>query len=146
MNVQWRKMGRLVLVTGGVASLCLTVATAFAQSADDDQYAPPATSRISSRRAAPSNSADGWHDRSADDGDAAESGPAQQPIANQPSRPAEAPRAGSPGYAPSYQQPQPNRQPANRSPVDPRYRQPNSSQDGPHSDSRRTVRPTNQIG
>ncbi len=57
-------------------------------------------------------------------------------------------RAGSPGYAPSYQQPQPNpnRQPANRSTVDPRYRQPNSAQDGPNNDSRRTVRPTNQMG
>ena len=136
MNVEWRKMGRLVLVTGGVLSLCLTVASAFAQSADDDQYAPPASSRTSSsNRTSPSNSADGWHDRSADDGDATES------------RPTEAPRAGSPGYAPPYQQ-QPNssRQSANRPPVDPRYRQPsNSTQSGPYVDPRRTVRPANQM-
>lgn len=144
MNVQWRKMGSLVLATGGAISLCL-VASAFAQSGEDDQFLPPAASRSS--RTLQMNQADGWHDRSSTDGDAAEGRPIQQPTANQPSRPAEMPRAGSPGYTPSYQQPQGNsgRPDATHFAPDPRYRQPsNSAQSVPYVDPRRPVRPMNQ--
>lgn len=153
MNVQWRKIGRLVLAAGGALSLCLTVATACAQSEQDDQNSPPATSRT--YRTSPSNSpqgnsADGWRDRSNDDSDAAESRAAQQPVPNQADQQAESPRAGSPGYAPSYQHPQTNsgRPDPMRNVVDPRYRQPSNSpqngQSGRYVDPRQQTRPMNQ--
>jgi hypothetical protein len=149
-------MGGMLLAVGGAISLCLTVSAALAQSADDQQYSAPPSSRNSSGR-----TADGWYNRGGDDGEASESRSTHaksQPNGEQPSRPVESPRAGSPNYAPSYAtqaqtQANPGRMTSSRNPDYSNANIQRSAQapaprwngsNGQYGDPRRQARPMNQ--
>jgi hypothetical protein len=94
MNVQPRKLGSLVLFASAALTFSLCISTAVAQEVDQQ--------------------VEGWHDRSTSDeptARAAEPSRPSEPSDDRPTpaRSAESPRAGSPGYSPSYQQPQSDR-------------------------------------
>ena len=134
MNVHWHKLGSSVLAATLAIGFCATVLQAQSSS----------------------SSVSGWHDGSMSDDDA-DASPVH-PSSDRPARPSAAPRAGSAGYTPAYQEPDADqyRPSARRPKADSNDRPLNNdstnsmrrSQSAPpytqYGDQRRPMRPMNQ--